>query len=479
MNVAHPGAVGAAVERAASSLAWGAPTRSASAQLRRARWHRDRGRSRLRGVRIWAPPAWNLVAALALESVAGALARMPLSDPERAARLEGISHARMSGATQDLQRAYFAYPWLGNATIGLASRIGAATSVGARAALRFALATGRGERDHHLDRLRRIPTDGYEAFMAAWLALAEAAGYFRAGDVHVRRLDLERTDPPPPGLTRLDVPHTLSDALDDIDDLTYAATFGSLVKIVRVGDVDQVWRRPLRQALNRVRGRRSRWIVEIPGTDHLTLDTTTNPADPQANLRETLGLVSNQRRALARAILEAMTEAGISDPQALRDQEVLLIGHSQGAMVAMALAAEPLPYTVAGVVSAGGPIGRMRAPDGVSVLALRHIQDPIPLFGGRAGEVDPRIAVYERSLPPVAHDALYYAHAASTYAETARAAGDLADWAEGSAVGRALRRVDAFFPQPEALGVEPGRVFIYELYQDIAPTQPRRERTPS
>ncbi|QOX81798.1 hypothetical protein H8R18_08845 [Nanchangia anserum] len=245
-------------------------------QWQRARWHRERKRTRARGVAQWLPPAWGVATSMLLATRARVMSASPLANPRRIDALDHRSRARMSEAMEEMQRAYFAYPWLGAATIGMSGRVGSLLARLARTSLRLAVWSRRGDRERHLDRLSRIPEDGYEAFMAAWLALAEAAGVIRAGDIHVREVNWERTDPPVPRLTRTGVPHSLADALEDIDDLTFAATYGSLVKIVRVGDVDQAWLRPLRHVYTRVRGRRQRWIVEIPGTDHLSMATTTN-----------------------------------------------------------------------------------------------------------------------------------------------------------------------------------------------------------
>lgn len=464
--------------RAYAAARFGHARLEATARLRQARWFGWRGQWRLRGLAWWAPPAWGVASSFLLSGRADLLARSPFADPGRVQRLESASRTRMADALEDMQHAYFHYPWLGAATIHLATRLGTWASRLTRAVLCLTLVLRIGDRPATQKRLAQVPVDGYDAFMAAWMAFTEASGLFRAGDVHIRPLVLSRADPPPPRLSRLGVPADLPDVLEDIDDLTYTATYGSLLKIVRVGDVEAPWRRPLRSALNRVTGRAPRWIVEIPGTDHLTMATTANPADPQANMLEILGHPSNQRRAVHLAILDAMTRAGVN-PDNLSEQRVLLAGHSQGAMIAMALAGQDdVPYRIEAVVSAGGPIGRMPAPAGVGVLALRHLQDPIPLFGGIAGEVDPRIVVFERSLPPSESGVLYYAHAANTYAATARVALDYCAHVPDSAVARMIERIAPFFPQRTGLGVEPGRVFCYELYQDVVPAAPREKRKP-
>ncbi len=444
--------------------------------MQRAKWRRHRKLERLQGARLWVTPARGVVEAMAMSTAANILGGIPLSNGNRLASLDGRSRARMADALEDMQRAYFAYPWLGWATIAAGQNVGSLVSHLSRGAMRVVLATKPGNTPRNRDRLQRIPTDGYATVMTVWLALTEAAGVFRAGDFHVRPVDMTRDDPPAPQLTRLTPPVDLGASFENIDELTYASTYGSLLKVIRVGDVDQAWRRPLRGVYTRVLHTSMRWIVEIPGTDHLTMGTTPNPADPQANMMEVLGLASNQRRAVNRAILDAMASVGITTPEDLAQQEVLLIGHSQGAMVAMALAADPAtPYTVRAVASAGGPIGRMPAPEDAAVLALRHAQDAIPLFGGLAGEVDPRVAVFERSLNPPESGVLYYAHAATTYASTARIVAEYARAMPGSNVGRAWAAISDFYPRHQRHLNEPGRVFFYELYQDVLDPKATKE----
>lgn len=447
--------------------AWSAATLSASGSLRRARWHGQRRRARMRGVGAWVRP----MSALARVGIAQTRFVSYLVHPRRHGRDTALAReeceTRTAEALEELQRAYFAYPWLGQATIGAAGVVGSCAAAIARAGLRAAIGMKIGDSRAHRRRLEAIPKAGYEAFLAALLAGSEAAGVFRSGEIHVRRIGATSWARGDPHVKRAGIPEDLAGSFDDIDDLTWAARAGSLVKVIRVGD-ETGWRSPLASAFMRLRGCRPRWIVEIAGTDHLSLPTTTNPADPEANIRESLGLVSNQRRGVERAVLDAMEAYDITTDEERAGEDVLLIGHSQGAMVAMALAAaEETPFPVRAVVSAGGPIGRMATPPRTRVLALRHLQDPIPLFGGLAGEVDPAVVVYERSLRAPTSGVLYYAHAAGTYARTAAEAIAYARRIPDSNVGRAIEAISHYYPQRLLWGRESGSVFIYEITQDV------------
>lgn len=443
------------------------PYRSVSGRLARARWRGERGLNRLEGLRQWGSASGAVVRAFVLDVRAG-LTRLLPSRREASAALASAAEAQMADALEHMQRAYFAYPWLGFATISAASRVGTVLSVLTRLCLRVVLATRCGRIQANRDRLARIPTDGYQAFMAAWLVATEAAGVFRAGDVHVNRVNLsDRSDML--HVQRRSAPVCLADSLRDIDDMLYASCPGAVIKIIDVAGT-RPWHSRFTDLVS-ARESRRRWIIEIPGTNHLSMATTPNPADPQANMLESIGLASNPRRGVLEAIVRAMRESGLSEED-MAHQEVLMVGHSQGAMIALALAADPdTPFPVTAIVSAGGPIGRMPVSEGTTVVALRHLQDPIPLFGGLAGEVDPKVLVFERSLRAPESGVLYYAHAAYTYSLTAEAAEEYRQTVPDSPVSRALERIAAFYPQETRWSREGAEVSFYEIYQDVLPVR--------
>ena len=65
-------------------------------------------------------------------------------------------------------------------------------------------------------------------------------------------------------------------------------------------------------------------------------------------------------------------------------EPVLLVGHSQGGMVAAALAAGDTPYDVRHVVTAGSPTAQVDLPPDVRVLSLENRGDVVPLTDGEA-----------------------------------------------------------------------------------------------
>ncbi len=129
------------------------------------------------------------------------------------------------------------------------------------------------------------------------------------------------------------------------------------------------------QELRRADGSRA-WVVAVPGTQQLAPGGS-NPADMRTNLR----LVAGAPDDMSRVVEQAMRAAGIR-----RDEPVLLAGHSQGGLVAAAIAADPdlrERYAVRAVLTAGSPVGGIDLPASVEALHLEHGQDLVPALDGR------------------------------------------------------------------------------------------------
>jgi hypothetical protein len=115
-------------------------------------------------------------------------------------------------------------------------------------------------------------------------------------------------------------------------------------------------------------------IVDIPGTkswDPLpTRDVTSVVTDIRA--------MSGHETSYERGVLEAMRRAGVRP-----DDDVMLVGHSEGGMVAIQAAIDASragSFRVTHVVTAGSPIGRTagHVPSSISVLALENAHDLVP-----------------------------------------------------------------------------------------------------
>ncbi|MDH2443649.1 lipase family protein [Amnibacterium sp. CER49] len=132
-----------------------------------------------------------------------------------------------------------------------------------------------------------------------------------------------------------------------------------------------------------------RFIVYLAGTVSFSPDSGDEPFDARADLEGVAGRPSDSER----AVLQAMREAGVGE-----DDPVLLVGHSQGALVATRIA-QSSGLRVAGVVTLGGPTGQIALPEDVPVLAIEHDDDLVPALPGlpAAGEAGRRRIVVQRS----------------------------------------------------------------------------------
>jgi pimeloyl-ACP methyl ester carboxylesterase len=120
--------------------------------------------------------------------------------------------------------------------------------------------------------------------------------------------------------------------------------------------------------------------VNIPGTKSWTPLPTHDITSLATNLRAVRGAATGY----ATGVLRAMAQAGVRP----RD-DVLLVGHSEGGMVAVRAAMEAHAsgrFRITHIVTAGSPIGAFaaRVPSNVEVLALENKHDVVPHLDGRS-----------------------------------------------------------------------------------------------
>ncbi|WP_445155189.1 PGAP1-like alpha/beta domain-containing protein [Arthrobacter sp. Hor0625] len=119
-------------------------------------------------------------------------------------------------------------------------------------------------------------------------------------------------------------------------------------------------------------GQADAYIVSIPGTTRWYPDGAANPTDLTGNLELAGGNLSTA----AESVRLAMEKAGIPP-----GSPVMLSGHSQGGMIAAALASDGSftdRFHVTNVVTFGSPVDSAPIPAGIDVLALQHAGDPVP-----------------------------------------------------------------------------------------------------
>lgn len=208
---------------------------------------------------------------------------------------------------------------------------------------------------------------------------------------------------------------------------------GGVADLLRRGQTVAAWRqpgpgehdtlppgspRPVRGQvrIDRVDGPDGRfaWVVHVPGTQEWDGDGTGSPMDLAANV----ALVGGARSGVATGVVRAMVRAGVRP-----GEPVAVVGHSQGGMTALDLAADPWVRrvaTITHVVTAGSPLTGRTPPPGVQVLALEHSDDLVPRLDGR-GHPDRPDRVTVRAVAPSGRwrrDAVP-AHSSSAYVATA------------------------------------------------------------
>lgn len=393
-----------------------------------------------------------LVGATGLNSFVAFIGEKAPLPAEVSSRIRAFARAQGQEIQEEAQRRFFDNPGLDTLVVQAITRVWKFPVALGRTYLRGRVWLGFDSKGEAAEALRLIPRRDYEAFMASYLAVATAIGWFRGGSVGVHlwyhneeTFDLPEGHPTP-HVRRLDPPKSLVDMAADIDDMYWAEAKGQVVKITRVGE-----------------GQRRRWLISLPGTDHLDPHSTPNPADSETNMREALGLPSAIHVGVVRALRDAMAREGVS-PRDMTREPVVMMGHSQGGMIALSLVHKyPREVNVRGVVTLGTPGRRMRVPKDVAVIALEHDQDIIPSMDGRPRrQMDDRVVVGRRLVRPRT-DALWYAHSSTTYTETMHLTERRAQVSPESKIGRVMGRINPYLPKDG----EDTSVFVYEIVQEI------------
>ncbi len=134
---------------------------------------------------------------------------------------------------------------------------------------------------------------------------------------------------------------------------------------------------------------RSRWLVYIAGTDSAGMVSGTEPFDINSNLQ----LVTpehEQHAASLQAVRAALVEAGHT-----AGESTVLIGHSQGGLIANELASDP-NLAVQQVVTFGTPLGS--AVGETPTLAFANMNDVVPALAGVALSAATRVVVRTRAI---------------------------------------------------------------------------------
>lgn len=323
---------------------------------------------------------------------------------------------------QRAQQIYFRYPGLDTLTVRRLAKAGRRAAEFAALYLRSRVTFGLDGDGRSKKNLGLLPTTGYETLMVGGLVAGRTFGFLRPGILQkalwwdsgrTPRMQLPPGHPEPK-IRRFDMPRSLGDLAADIDDMYWAQAWGAPVKVIRVG--------PAAEAVQQRARDGRRWIVVIPGTDHPEFESQQNPADTEANMEEELNIPSDMRLGVIRAVRDAMRQDGLGEEEMLGER-VMAVGHSQGGIIAAALASVPLKdvgFDVDRVLTMGAPARRFKLRPGVKMVAIEHLQDIVPALDGTPRvDVDQRVTFTRRLTMPI-NDPLYYAHSSATYTDTVR-----------------------------------------------------------
>lgn len=135
----------------------------------------------------------------------------------------------------------------------------------------------------------------------------------------------------------------------------------------------------------------SRFIVYIPGTQAWGPMAGKNPLDLSSNLQAMAGpgLASSEA-----AVQKAIVAAGVKS-----QDQVLLVGHSQGGMVAANIASQKQNFAVAGLVTFGSPISQLNQTLRVPAVSIQHTNDLVPKLDLKQNALAKNWVTVERELP--------------------------------------------------------------------------------
>lgn len=154
------------------------------------------------------------------------------------------------------------------------------------------------------------------------------------------------------------------------------------------------------------------FVILIPGTQSLALSNSKNPLDMKSNLQSmaTPGLAGSER-----AVRQAIAKAGIT-----AKDSVVLVGHSQGGLVAANIASQQNAYRVSGLVTFGAPVAQAAASVSAPKLSVEHTNDIVPALSGKTNPMQANWATVQTEYKINPSDSSPLAsHAMASYLKTA------------------------------------------------------------
>jgi hypothetical protein len=163
----------------------------------------------------------------------------------------------------------------------------------------------------------------------------------------------------------------------------------------------------------------SAWVVVVPGTQEWSPRAGPNPFDLTTDVRAMTG----EPTVAAAGVLAVLETARSRSGRSTDADPVLLVGHSQGGILAAALASDPsvrARHRVTHVVTSGSPVALFPVPGSVRVLAVEHTDDPVPRLDLTPNPASSSWVSVRAPRGPTALDVT--SHRLGGYVETLRAA---------------------------------------------------------
>jgi hypothetical protein len=152
------------------------------------------------------------------------------------------------------------------------------------------------------------------------------------------------------------------------------------------------------------------WVVYSAGTIDWSLEPGGEPWDDTSNVVGVAGGSAGSTRAAMLALKQAGWKAR---------EPVVPVGHSQGGIVATALATSGVAPTPL-LLTFGSPTAGVRSPANTVDVAVEHTDDPVPALGGSPRAlVDSRLLVREAAPGVTAGAPGVPSHAMASYVQTA------------------------------------------------------------
>jgi hypothetical protein len=201
----------------------------------------------------------------------------------------------------------------------------------------------------------------------------------------------------------------------------------------------------------------ARYIVYIPGTQSWGPKPGANPLDLTSNLSaiSKTGFAGSER-----AVALAMTQAGIKP-----GDKVLLVGHSQGGMVATNLSTR---FVGSKVLTFGAPLSSLNGNPSVQGLAVEHERDPVPKLDAQPNPMKANWVTVRQEIEgnnPISQ------HEMKGYLDTANAIDEVQPSGPNCAVNEQAKAQDLNLVKMREkisgfAGTEPGQTLYFELRRE-------------